>query len=175
GVNYALILTSNAGLWAYSIGDTVKFTSLNPFRIRVTGRIKHFTSAFGEHVIAEEVEAAMAVALDQTNATISEFHLAPMIEVNEGLPFHQWLVEFDQEPANNASFAEILNSELRKRNPYYDDLIVGNVLKTAQLESLPKGTFLRFMQSRGKLGGQNKIPRLSNDRSTADQILAARI
>ena len=173
GVNYALILTTNAGLWSYSIGDTVKFTSLDPFRIRVSGRIKHFTSAFGEHVIAEEVEAAMSVALTETNSTISEFHLAPMIEVNEGLPYHQWLVEFDREPNDKPLFVSILDSELRKKNSYYDDLIAGNVLKTAQLESLPKGTFLRFMQTRGKLGGQNKIPRLSNDRSMADQILAA--
>lgn len=174
GVNYALILTSNAGLWAYSIGDTIKFTSIDPYRIRVTGRIKHFTSAFGEHVIAEEVEAAMSIALEQTNATLSEFHLAPMIEVSEGLPYHQWLVEFDQEPKDHSAFAGILDDQLRKMNPYYDDLIVGNILRKAKLEALPKGTFMRFMQSRGKLGGQNKIPRLSNDRLTADQIIAAR-
>ena len=174
GVNYALIISTNAGLWSYSIGDTVRFTSLLPYRIRVSGRIKHFTSAFGEHVIGEEVETAMSIALEKHGGVISEFHLAPKVQVKEELPYHEWLVEWEQEPNDLSAFAMTIDEEMCKQNVYYKDLIDGNILMQAQIHSLPSGTFRRFMETRGKLGGQNKVPRLSNDRNMADEIIAAK-
>lgn len=173
-VNYALVMSTNAGLWSYSIGDTVRFTSMSPYRIRVSGRIKHFTSAFGEHVIGEEVEAAMSIALSKHGGVISEFHLAPKVQVSDELPFHEWLVEWEEEPADLGAFAMTIDQEMCKQNVYYKDLIDGNILQQAQIHSLPSGTFRRFMESRGKLGGQNKVPRLSNDRSMADQIIQSK-
>lgn len=171
GVNYALILNTNAGLWGYSIGDTVKFTSLDPYRVKVTGRIKHFTSAFGEHVIAEEIEAAMSEASSKSEAIVNEFHLAPQVQPDAGLPYHEWFLEFDQFPEDLEAFALDLDAALRKRNAYYDDLITGNILRTAVVTPLKRGSFHAFMESQGRLGGQNKVQRLSNDRGTADALL----
>lgn len=171
GVNYAVVITSNAGLWAYDIGDTVRFVSLAPARVLVTGRIKHFTSAFGEHVIAEEVEGAMAVAVAEQGGQVVEFHVAPEVNPADGLPHHEWFVEFAEAPADPAAFARALDAELQERNPYYRDLIAGSVLRSAVLTSLSQGAFHDAMARRGKLGGQNKVPRLANDRAMANQLL----
>lgn len=171
GVNYALILSNNAGLWGYSIGDTVKFVSLDPPKIRVTGRIKHFTSAFGEHVIAEEVEQAMAEAVKQFDLKVNEFHVAPQVAPESGLPYHEWLVEWDQVPANLDEVALFIDQRMTELNVYYNDLIAGNVLRTLVITSLRKGAFNDYMKSQGKLGGQNKIPRLANDRQCADILV----
>jgi hypothetical protein len=171
GKNYALILSSNAGLWAYSIGDTVKFVSKNPYRILVTGRIKYFISAFGEHVIGEEVDFAMKNACTEHGAQIVEFHVAPNMQPAKGeLPCHEWLVEFAVPPADLYAFRMTLDSFLRKKNPYYDDLIAGNILQPAQVTPVPRDTFVRYMKKIGKLGGQNKVPRLGNDRQLADLL-----
>ncbi|WP_330745000.1 GH3 auxin-responsive promoter family protein [Chryseobacterium sp. CP-77] len=168
--DYALILTTNSGLWAYSIGDVVRFISKDPYRVLVSGRTKHFTSAFGEHVIAFEVEEAMKAALEKYPAQITEFHLAPQVNPDEGLPCHEWLIEFEKEPENLEAFRDDLDLQLRKRNTYYDDLISGNILQKLQITRLKKGAFHEYAKSQGKLGGQNKTPRLANDRKIADLL-----
>ncbi len=170
GVNYVLIISTNAGLWAYNIGDTVQFTSVKPYRIIVSGRIKHYISAFGEHVIGKEVESAMQEAMAETNIRINEFTVAPQITPNEGLPYHEWFIEFENEPENINAFAESIDSAMRKQNSYYDDLITGKVLRTLIITKVPKNGFQDYMKSIGKLGGQNKIPRLSNDRNIVDKL-----
>tara|TARA_Y100000385_G_scaffold113514_1_gene117805 strand:- start:1140 stop:2654 length:1515 start_codon:yes stop_codon:yes gene_type:complete len=170
GVQYALIISSNAGLWAYDIGDTIKFVSSDPYRIVVTGRIKHFTSAFGEHVIAEEVEGAVQAAMKTAGGVVAEFHVAPEVSPAEGLPFHEWFVEFSEEPSDVEAFAKAANEGVLQRNPYYRDLISGAILQTAKLRVLQKGTFHQAMANRGKLGGQNKPPRLANGRDFASEL-----
>lgn len=165
--DYALILTTNSGLWAYSIGDVVRFIDKNPYRILVSGRTKHFTSAFGEHVIAFEVEEAMKATVEKFPAQITEFHLAPQVNPAEGLPYHEWFIEFEKEPENPETFKSELDSQLRKRNTYYDDLISGNILQPLHLTLLKKNAFHEYAKSQGKLGGQNKTPRLANDRKIA--------
>lgn len=169
-VNYVLILSSNAGLWAYNIGDTVQFTSLKPYRVIVSGRIKHYISAFGEHVIGKEVETALQQAMENTNVRVNEFTVAPQITPKEGMPFHEWFIEFENEPENLEEFALQIDNAMRKQNVYYDDLIVGNVLRTLVITKVSKNGFQDYMKSIGKLGGQNKLPRLSNDRKIADQL-----
>jgi hypothetical protein len=170
GENYALIVNSNAGLWGYNIGDTVRFVSTDPYRLVVTGRIKHYISAFGEHVIGEEVDSAMLEACKQFNTRIVEFTVAPRIHVSEGLPYHEWFVEFEEEPQDMNAFATAINDNLRKKNIYYDDLMRGSILQPLKINSLKKNAFIDYMRSIGKLGGQNKVPRLSNDRKIADEI-----
>jgi hypothetical protein len=170
GVNYALIISTNAGLWGYNIGDTVQFTSLFPHRVIVSGRIKHFISAFGEHVIANEVEKAMKEATEATKTVINEFTVAPQINPSGGLPYHEWFVEFENEPANMEAFEEAIDNSMRKQNIYYDDLITGNVLRKVVVTKVSKNGFQEYMKSQGKLGGQNKIPRLSNNRDIADNL-----
>ena len=172
GEQYALIINSNAGLWGYNIGDTIRFVSLNPYRIVVTGRTKHFISAFGEHVIGEEVEAAMLDACKQHNASVVEFTVAPYIASGDGQSYHEWLVEFEKTPDNMEAFVTDLDNALRQRNVYYDDLIAGNILKRLQLSILQPQGFVQYMKSIGKLGGQNKVPRLSNDRKLAEGLTA---
>ncbi|MBU1822286.1 MAG: GH3 auxin-responsive promoter family protein, partial [Bacteroidetes bacterium] len=174
GRNYAVIINSNAGLWGYSIGDTVKFVSLNPYRILVTGRIKHFISAFGEHVIGEEVEKALQHAmLRHPEVEVTECTVAPMVTPPEGgLPYHEWLIEFATPPADPGAFALDLDKRLTELNVYYDDLITGAILRPLVITSLPKNAFINYMRSQGKLGGQNKVPRLSNDRTIADALKA---
>lgn len=169
-VNYVLIISTNAGLWGYNIGDTVMFTSLKPYRIMVTGRIKHYISAFGEHVIGKEVEEALQTALQNTDAVVTEFTVAPEINPNSGLPYHEWLIEFEKEPNNLEDFALQIDNALRKQNVYYDDLIVGNVLRTLVITKVPTNGFNEYMKTEGKLGGQNKLPRLANDRKIAQFI-----
>jgi hypothetical protein len=170
GENYALIVSSNAGLWSYNIGDTVKFVSLAPYRIVVTGRTKHFISAFGEHVIAEEVEAAMFETAEKHGAHVVEFTVAPQVQPADGLPYHEWFVSFEKAPDDPAAFAQTLDNALRSRNVYYDDLIRGAILRPLMLRALPATAFIDYMKSIGKLGGQNKVPRLSNDRKIADAL-----
>ncbi len=171
GVNYALILNTNAGLWGYSIGDTVKFTSLKPYKIKVTGRIKHYTSAFGEHVIAEEVEGAIKTALQKFEGEIAEFTVAPQIESIHGkLPYHEWFIEFMKKPNDFDGFKMYLDELMQEANVYYKDLITGKILQNLVIAEVKSGGFNAFMKSRGKLGGQNKIPRLANDRQYADQL-----
>lgn len=171
GVNYALVLSTNAGLWGYSIGDTVQFTSLKPYRIVVSGRTKHYTSAFGEHVIAQEVEKAMDFALKKHTAIVNEFHVAPQVNPQSGLPYHEWMIEFSQLPENLDDFAQALNEEMSRQNAYYRDLTLGQVLRNLVITPVKEGGFQQYMKSQGKLGGQNKTPRLSNNRSIADQLV----
>ena len=170
GVNYAIILNTSAGLWGYNIGDTVEFVSLNPYRIIVSGRIKHFISAFGEHVIGKEVEHAMKNTVKKYQAYVSEFTVAPQVTPEEGLPHHEWWVAFDKPPKDLATFAATLDLEMRNQNTYYDDLISGGVLRPLVLRTLPADAFEHYMKSIGKLGGQNKTPRLTNDRKIADTL-----
>ncbi len=171
GVNYVMILNTNAGLWGYNLGDTVRFVSTRPYRFEATGRLSHFTSAFGEHVIAEEAEGAMAEAVEKTGCGVNEFTLAPLVDKNDGGPCHQWLVEFRELPGNMDDFVQALDEALQNRNAYYKDLIKGSILRKAMVISLPEGSFREYMKSLGKLGGQNKPPRLSNDRQMADRLL----
>ncbi|MDR4891394.1 MULTISPECIES: GH3 auxin-responsive promoter family protein [unclassified Chryseobacterium] len=168
--DYALILTTNSGLWAYSIGDVVRFISKDPYRVLVSGRTKHFTSAFGEHVIAFEIEEAMKATLEKYPAQITEFHLAPQVNPSEGLPYHEWLIEFEKEPEDLEAFREELDQQLRARNTYYDDLISGNILQKLHITRLKKNAFHEYAKSQGKLGGQNKTPRLANDRNIANLL-----
>lgn len=167
GINYVMLISTNAGLWAYNIGDTVQFVSLKPHRIVVSGRVKHYISAFGEHVIGKEVEEALQKAMENLDVSVNEFTVAPQITPQSGLPYHQWLIEFEKEPENLEDFALRLDREMRKQNTYYDDLITGNVLRTLVITKVPKNGFQEYMKSIGKLGGQNKLPRLSNDRKIA--------
>ncbi|MFP5042951.1 GH3 auxin-responsive promoter family protein [Parasediminibacterium sp. JCM 36343] len=170
GENYALIINSNAGLWGYNIGDTVKFVNLAPYRIVVTGRIKHFISAFGEHVIGEEVEHALLKAAGEDGVKIVEFTVAPFIQQGEGKSYHEWFVEFETPPNNLKDFALKVDANLRRKNVYYDDLIGGNILQTLRINTIQKNGFIDYMKSVGKLGGQNKVPRLGNDRALADAL-----
>ncbi len=170
GVNYVLIVSTNAGLWAYNTGDTVQFTSVNPYRVIVSGRIKHFISAFGEHVIGKEVETALQRAMDGSSIRVNEFTVAPQITPESGLPFHQWLIDFENEPEDLEAFAQKIDDAMRSQNVYYDDLISGNVLRRLVISKVVPGGFQDYMKSIGKLGGQNKIPRLCNDRSIADSL-----
>jgi len=167
-VNYALIISTNAGLWGYNIGDTIQFTSISPYRVIVTGRIKHYISAFGEHVIGKEVETALKQAMENTNISVNEFSVAPQINPQSGLPYHEWLIEFETAPQDMDAFALKIDAAMRKQNVYYDDLIVGNVLRTVVITAVKKNGFQEYMKSIGKLGGQNKLPRLANDRKIAD-------
>ncbi len=168
GINYVMIISTNAGLWAYNIGDTVQFTSTKPYRVIVSGRIKHFISAFGEHVIGKEVEQAMQEATANSTIRISEFTVAPQINPEKGLPFHEWFIEFENEPENLSALAKKIDDSLQKQNSYYLDLIKGNVLQPLKISRVPKNGFQDYMKSVGKLGGQNKIPRLSNDRKIVE-------
>lgn len=168
GVNYVMIISTNAGLWAYNVGDTVEFTSLNPHRIIVTGRIKHFISAFGEHVIGKEVEQAMQEATKQFSVNMTEFTVAPKLNPIHGLPYHEWFIEFETEPINIQEIEVFLDQSLQAQNTYYLDLIKGKVLQPLKISVVEKDGFNKYMNTIGKLGGQNKVPRLANDRKIAD-------
>ena len=171
GVNYAMILNSNAGLWGYAIGDTVKFLSTYPHRIIVTGRIKHFISAFGEHVIGEEVEKAMTLTCQKFPETeLIEYTVAPQVTPTSGLPLHEWYIAFAQRPHDVSAFKKELNLNMQQLNSYYDDLVKGAVLDPLQVITLKADAFIKYMKSIGKLGGQNKVPRLSNDRKIVEAL-----
>jgi hypothetical protein len=173
GVNYALIINSNAGLWGYNIGDTIKFVSKEPYRIIVSGRTKHYISAFGEHVIVEEVEHSLLKTLaEMPEVIVNEFTVAPLVSSTEGKSQHQWFIEFVQAPTDMLAFSQKLEQHLREKNSYYDDLIAGNILQSLAVIAVPKNGFTNYMKSIGKLGGQNKVPKLSNDRKIADALLA---
>jgi hypothetical protein len=173
GKNYAMIVNNNAGLWGYSLGDTVRFVSTNPYKILVTGRIKHFISAFGEHVIGEEIEKALRYGMERhPEVEVVEFTVAPMVNpAGGGLPYHEWLVEFATAPRDMNQFVEDVDRRLTELNIYYKDLIQGSILRRLELVPLPKNAFINFMRASGKLGGQNKVPRLSNDRKIADELV----
>jgi hypothetical protein len=170
GENYALLINSNAGLWGYNLGDTIKFVSTNPYRVVVTGRTKHFISAFGEHVIGEEVEYSLLKAAEEANVHIREFTVAPFVSSDNGKSYHEWFIEFENKPENITEFADKVDHYLRHKNVYYDDLISGNILTPLKLTPVRKNGFIDYMKSIGKLGGQNKVPRLSNDRKIADEL-----
>ncbi|QKX04705.1 GH3 auxin-responsive promoter family protein [Aquimarina sp. TRL1] len=173
GINYVMLISTTAGLWSYNIGDTVIFTNTSPYRVIVSGRIKHFISAFGEHVIGKEVEQAMKEGAEMTGARINEFTVAPQVNTDSGeLPYHQWFIEFNETPSDLEVFAEKIDDALRKQNTYYNDLIEGNILRRLKITPVPKDGFTKYMKSIGKLGGQNKLPRLSNDRKIADALTA---
>ncbi len=171
GIDYALIITTNAGLWSYNIGDTIEFVTVHPPRIKVTGRIKHFISAFGEHVIAKEVEEALRVTVKKHPCLVNEFTVAPQVNPgNDQKPYHEWWIEFGERPLDIVAFSKDLNEAMVTQNLYYEDLIKGKILQPLIVRPLPQGAFIHYMNSVGKLGGQNKVPRLSNDRSIADVL-----
>lgn len=170
GVNYAMIISSNAGLWGYDLGDIVRFVSVAPYRLIVIGRTKHFISAFGEHVITEEVEYALLKAAKEEDVYITEFTVAPFVAQEKGQSYHEWFIEFENEPAHMDTFIQKVDNNLREKNIYYDDLIVGNILQRLKITKMKKNGFIDYMKSIGKLGGQNKVPRLSNDRKIADGL-----
>ncbi len=171
GVNYAMIINSNAGLWGYNLGDTVKFVSLDPYRLVVTGRTKHFISAFGEHVIAEEVENSLMKIAEERDVRIVEFTVAPFIQTAEGdRPYHEWFIEFERQPEDIEEFALAIDKQLQKRNIYYKDLQDGHILQPLKIRPVKENGFIHYMKSIGKLGGQNKVPRLSNNRNIADKL-----
>ena len=170
GVNYVIILNTSAGLWGYNIGDTVEFTSLKPYRIKVTGRIKHFISAFGEHVIGKEVEKALNEAIIGTSINVSEFTVAPQVNPTEGLPYHEWFIEFENEPENLDEMMSKIDVSMQAQNIYYQDLIEGKVLRPLIIRKVKKGGFHEYMKSIGKFGGQNKIPQLSDNRKIANVL-----
>ncbi|MBZ9628781.1 GH3 auxin-responsive promoter family protein [Psychroflexus sp. CAK1W] len=170
GVNYVMVVSTNAGLWRYNVGDTVMFTNTKPYRLKVSGRIKHFTSAFGEHVIAQEVEQSIIKASEEFDVQINEFTVAPQINPKEGLPYHEWFIEFEKEPDDFKAFAQRIDDLLQEQNSYYKDLKKGNMLKTLVITKVPKNGFQKYMKSVGKLGGQNKVARLSNDRTLAKEL-----
>lgn len=169
-VNYVIILNTTAGLWGYNIGDTVEFTSTKPYRIKVTGRIKHFISAFGEHVIGKEVEKALNDAIKNTAINISEFTVAPQVNATSGLPYHEWFIEFEDAPENLETFAAAVDANMQTQNIYYFDLIKGKILRPLIIRKVKKGGFHAYMKSIGKFGGQNKIPQLSDDRKIASVL-----
>jgi hypothetical protein len=174
GVNYVMIISTTAGLWRYNIGDTIQFTFLDPFKVIVSGRIKHFISAFGEHVIVSEVEQALqkAVEGEENDVTIREFTVAPQIKPKSGLPYHEWFIEFDQEPSNIEAFALHIDKQMQHKNIYYDDLIKGNILRPLVIQKVKRDGFQSYMKSIGKLGGQNKVPRVSDNRKIADALVS---
>ena len=171
GINYVIIISTSAGLWGYNIGDTVMFTSTSPYRVVVSGRIKHFISAFGEHVIGKEVEEALLLTAENTEVEISEFTVAPQVNPKNGLPYHEWFIEFTTPPKDMAQFCSDLDQQLCIQNSYYQDLIEGKVLRPLEIQVIEKGGFSRYMKRIGKLGGQNKVPRLTNDRKIADELI----
>lgn len=172
GKDYAIVINNNAGLWGYNIGDTVRFVEKDPYRLVVSGRIKHYISAFGEHVIGKEVEEAMQQASQQHGASVVEFTVAPQITPTEGgLPYHEWFVEFGQDPKDLQQFAKDLDAAMIEQNIYYLDLIEGKILQPVKVRVLQQDAFRNYMSQEGKLGGQNKVPRLSNDRKIAEKLM----
>ena len=170
GKDYVVILNTNAGLWGYNLGDTVRFVSKKPYRIVVSGRIKHFTSAFGEHVIGKEVEEAMNSVVKKHDAIVGEFHLAPQVNPTDGLPYHEWFVEFKRLPSDETVFAKDLDFAMQTQNSYYKDLIEGHILRPLKISQVKTNGFMNYMKSEGKLGGQNKPPRLANNRKLANRL-----
>ena len=170
-VNYAMIINSNAGLWGYDLGDTVRFSSIRPYKVRVTGRVKHFISAFGEHVIGEEVDRSLLESANELGIQVTEFTVAPQVNPAEGgLPYHEWFIEFAEQVDEIDTLMELMDQKLCEQNVYYRDLIEGKILRPLKITKVKKDGFVQFMKARGKLGGQNKTPRLSNDRKIANEL-----
>jgi hypothetical protein len=173
GKNYAMVITTNAGLWRYMIGDTVKFTSTSPYRIKISGRTKHFINAFGEEVIIENAEAAITRACEMTGGVIDNFTAAPIYLEKSKRGGHEWIIEFKVKPADIDKFTHILDETLRQINSDYDAKRSHDLALVApKIHSVAEGTFYKWLKKRGKLGGQNKVPRLSNSREYVDEILA---
>jgi hypothetical protein len=171
--NYALVISTNGGLWRYCIGDTVQFTSLNPFRIKVSGRIKHYINAFGEELIVDNTDRAIKLACEQTGAVVNDYTAAPVYFSAEGNGAHEWLIEFEKEPASIDHFSYELDIALKQCNSDYEAKRTKDIaLRPPILHSIEKGSFFRWLKLKGKLGGQHKVPRLSNDRKYLDEILA---
>jgi len=172
GIHYVMIISTTAGLWRYNIGDTIQFTSKAPFKVVVSGRIKHFISAFGEHVIVSEVEQAIqqAIETEKEPVLIREFTVAPQVNPSKGLPFHEWYIEFESPPNDLDSFALKVDQAMQNKNIYYADLIVGKVLQPLKIRLVQKKGFNAYMKQEGKLGGQNKVPRVSDNRKIADVL-----
>jgi hypothetical protein len=171
GVNYVMVISTNAGLWAYNLGDTIQFVSLDPYRIIVSGRIKHFISAFGEHVIGVEVEKAMEAAVQAHQVDVVEFTVAPQVNPPDSkMPYHEWLIACSNPPNDLNGFSELLDKSLQEQNSYYKDLISGKILRPAVVRITTPDAFIQYMKSVGRLGGQNKVPRLTNDRKIADAL-----
>ena len=171
-VNYALVITTNAGLWRYIIGDTVKFTSLAPYKIKVTGRTKHFINAFGEEVIIENTDKAITQACLKTNAELNEYTVAPVYLDGNNKGAHEWLIEFKKEPTSIKDFNHILDTTLMELNSDYEAKRTNNfILQEPKVEVIPKGTFHKWLENKNKMGGQNKIPRLSNNRTFVEELI----
>lgn len=170
--NYAIVISSNAGLWRYKIGDTVKFTSLSPFKIQVTGRTKHFINAFGEEVIIDNSDKAIAEASKKTKSVVREYTVAPIYFSEKSQGGHEWLIEFEKEPNDLNEFTKILDESLKAVNSDYEAKRFKNMaLQIPLIRKMKDGTFYNWLKSKGKLGGQNKVPRLSNDRKFVEEIL----
>ncbi len=171
GINYALVISTNGGLWRYLVGDTIQFTSLNPFRIKVSGRLKHYINAFGEELIIDNTDQAIAIACEKTNASVKDYTAAPVYFSNAENGAHEWLIEFDKKPENLDDFISALDTSLKSLNSDYEAKRHKNIaLRMPLIEAAPPGTFEKWLRHKGKLGGQHKVPRLSNDRTTLEEI-----
>ncbi len=171
--NYAMVITTNAGLWRYVIGDTIEFTSLNPFRIRITGRTKHFINAFGEELIIDNAENAIKKACEITGAVVNEYTAAPFYLAENKAGCHEWLIEFEKQPNNLDEFTFVLDNALKAINSDYEAKRFNNmILASPKIKSVPSGTFYNWLKLKQKLGGQHKVPRLSNHRKYLEEILA---
>ncbi len=176
GKNYALVISTTGGLWRYLIGDTVQFTSLNPYKIKISGRLKHYINAFGEEIIVDNSDKAIALASEKTNAVVNDYTAAPVYFSENSNGAHEWLIEFEKEPDDLDAFAAALDSSLKSINSDYEAKRHKDIaLRPPIIHRLPKGTFREWLRSKGKLGGQHKVPRLSNDRATLEEILAIKI
>lgn len=173
GKNYALVISTNAGLWRYIPGDTITFTSTNPYRIRITGRTRQFINAFGEEVIVENADQAIALTCAETRASVTEYSVAPVYFQTNNSACHQWLIEFDKEPASLEQFSALLDQHLQKINSDYEAKRFKDIaLAQLRVEVMPSGTFMHWLKQKGKLGGQHKVPRLSNNREVVEDILS---
>jgi hypothetical protein len=171
-VPYAMIISTNSGIWRYFLGDTIKFTAVNPYRIKITGRTKHFINAFGEELVIENADKAVTEACRATNAEIVDYTAAPVYMTEENTGAHEWLIEFEKNPHDPEKFAKILDESLKKLNSDYEAKRSGNfILRFPKIKILPKGTFEKWLKSKNKLGGQHKVPRLSNERKYVEEIL----
>ncbi|MFZ1533305.1 MAG: GH3 auxin-responsive promoter family protein, partial [Chitinophagaceae bacterium] len=172
GKNYAPVISTNGGLWRYLLGDTIQFTSLNPFRIKVSGRLKHYMNAFGEEVIVDNADKAIAIASEKTGAIVNDYTAAPVYFSEASNGAHEWLIEFEKEPADLETFTNELDAALKNINSDYEAKRYKSIaLRLPIIHSLKKGTFEEWLRSKGKLGGQHKVPRLSNERTLVEEIL----
>ena len=173
GKNYAPVISTNGGLWRYLVGDTIQFTSLKPFKVKVSGRLKHFINAFGEEVIVDNTDKAVAIACEKTGAIVNDYTAAPVYFSDAGNGAHEWLIEFDKAPENFGEFTEALDKALQSINSDYEAKRYKNIaLGAPVVHALTEGRFYEWLRTKGKLGGQHKVPRLSNDRKLLEEILS---